>query len=190
MTKVCARDLVTRLVDVFRGHGFDGASLTVLADGTGLGRASLYHHFPGGKEAMARAAYDRVSRDFTRHVLAPLAGSDPPSERLMRMVDGLDAFYDGGRNACLVDVFTIGSGREHFAADIADAISYWNASVARVVAEAGISQAEAVRRAEDAVMVVEGALVLARATGRLEPFRRALEDLPARLLRPEGVVPA
>ncbi|NND49803.1 MAG: TetR/AcrR family transcriptional regulator, partial [Rhizobiales bacterium] len=73
-----SRTITGRLVDIFRREGFDGASLTILAKGTGLGRASFYHHFPGGKSDMARAAYERASRDFTKAVLAPLAGSSPP----------------------------------------------------------------------------------------------------------------
>jgi len=50
-------DLICKLTDVFRNVGYDGASLAVLADATGLKKASLYHRFPGGKEQMAEEVF-------------------------------------------------------------------------------------------------------------------------------------
>ena len=43
------KDLVDKLTDIFCEYGYDGTSLTILSQNTGLGRASLYYHFPGGK---------------------------------------------------------------------------------------------------------------------------------------------
>src|SRR6478752_6301170 len=46
-------DLLARLMDLFREKGFDGASLSDISESTGLGKSSLYHHFPNGKEEIA-----------------------------------------------------------------------------------------------------------------------------------------
>ena len=73
MKIVSYKDLVDNLIDIFCKYGYDGTSLTILAKNTGLGRASLYYHFPGGKEEMANAVYEKISRDFTKLVLSPLA---------------------------------------------------------------------------------------------------------------------
>ena len=181
--RLTPRTITGRLVDIFRREGFDGASLTVLANGTGLGRASFYHHFPGGKADMAHAAYERASRDFTKAVLAPLAGSSPPQERLHRMVNGLDAFYDGGRGACLIDVFSLGGARDLFRDEIAEALGYWAHAIARVLVEAGISRDEARARAENVIIAVEGALVVSRGSGSTEPFRRVLNAIVPDLLQ-------
>ena len=53
-------EVVDRLLTAFRRKGYDGASLADLSAATGLGRSSLYHYFPGGKEEMARAVLDRA----------------------------------------------------------------------------------------------------------------------------------
>ena len=180
--RLTSRTITGRLVDIFRREGFDGASLTILAKGTGLGRASFYHHFPGGKSDMARAAYERASRDFTKAVLAPLAGSSPPGERLQRMVNGLDAFYDGGRGTCLIDVFTLGGARDLFRDEITEAVAYWSDAIVRVLEEAGLDHAEAKSRSESTIVAVEGALVLCRASQSSEPFRRVLERIVPELL--------
>ena len=41
------------LGEVFRAHGYEGASLTLITQATGLGKGSLYNFFPDGKEQMA-----------------------------------------------------------------------------------------------------------------------------------------
>ena len=38
------------LAEAFRQYGFEGASLSMLSEATGLGNGSLYHFFPGGKD--------------------------------------------------------------------------------------------------------------------------------------------
>src|SRR4029078_11124737 len=43
-------EMFSRLMDLFREKGFDGASLADISESTGLGKSSLYHHFPNGKE--------------------------------------------------------------------------------------------------------------------------------------------
>jgi len=42
-------DIVPKLGEIFREHGFEGASLALIGQKTGLGKSSLYHFFPGGK---------------------------------------------------------------------------------------------------------------------------------------------
>lgn len=177
-----ARVLTDTIAGIFRKEGYDGASLSNLAAQTGLGKASLYHHFPGGKSDMANAVYDRVSAAFTREVLACLAGKGAPEDRLERMAKALEAFYDGGERACLIDVFSIGGAREDFATKLSEAVNYWVSSIARTLGDAGVEKHLAQARAEDAVIAIEGALVVARATGNTAPFRRTVEGLPARLL--------
>jgi AcrR family transcriptional regulator len=181
---VTRRELEGRAADAFRAHGFDGASISVLSEATGLRRASLYHHFPGGKDEMAASVLARVSAEFTRTVLAPLGGRADPRARILAMVDGLDRFYDGGTKACLIDVFSFGTTQAPLRAALGRAVAYWVDVLARTLAEAGLDPESARGAAEDAVIAVEGALVLARATGSTEPFRRTLSALPGRLIGP------
>ena len=55
-------EVVERLLAVLRRDGFEGASLSVLSEATGLGRSSLYHHFPDGKSDMGHLdAWGRCS---------------------------------------------------------------------------------------------------------------------------------
>lgn len=172
--------VVERLTDVFRRRGYEGATLQHLAEAAGLQKASLYHRFPGGKRDMAEAVLVAADAWFASHVFEPLAESDnhSPRERLVAMTRALTRFYDKGDSPCLLDSISLGEGSDLFAEHTRRSVRAWIVAVARVAEEAGIEPSEATRRAEDAVMRVEGALVLTRATGNRRGFRRVMAELP------------
>ena len=174
--------VVASLLRTFRRNGYDGASLSRLSDETGLRRASLYHHFPGGKEDMARAVVVSAGKDFQDAVLAPLQGSGTPEERVAGMAAALSAFYDGGKEACVLALMTIGEGRDALAPEVREGLQGWIDAFTAVVAEAGRPEPVARERAQNAVARVQGALVLARGLGDTAVFERTIADLPRDLL--------
>jgi TetR/AcrR family transcriptional repressor of lmrAB and yxaGH operons len=46
-----------------------------------------------------------------------------------------------------------------------------------------VREGEAERRAEDALVAVQGSLVVSRALASTAPFARVIEEMPGRLLR-------
>jgi len=176
-------DLLDRLAAVFRARGFAGASLAELSSATGLKRASLYHRFPGGKEQMAHEVLTAAADWLEREVIAPLAGESPPGVRVAALQDALARFYDGGRQACLLNMLSSARVEDGpFAAEIGAMFARLIDAFAALAEEAGHPPAEARVRAERAVMLLQGGLVLARGTGCVAPFRRALEALRQELL--------
>jgi len=65
MAKITDAQLTDALTDVFRTYGYEGATLSRISEATGLQRASLYHRFPGGKEAMARFHSSYANLQYT-----------------------------------------------------------------------------------------------------------------------------
>ncbi|MEM8637429.1 MAG: TetR/AcrR family transcriptional regulator [Cyanobacteria bacterium P01_G01_bin.54] len=176
-------DVVPKLVSVFRQYGYEGATLSRISTATGLGRASLYHHFPQGKQGMAAAVLEHISETFRELVLAPLQTQAEPIARLMAMSQGLAQFYDQGRRACFLDIFSLGEAGELFQTRNQRAIQAWIAAIAQVLQEAGLPAAIAEHRAQEAVMQIQGGLIVAR-LGNAAPFLRILAALPQRLLAP------
>lgn len=174
--------VVASLLRAFRRDGYDGASVSRLSDETGLRRASLYHHFPGGKEDMARAVVISAVKDFNDRVLSPLRGPGTPERRVAVMAAALSTFYGGGEEACVLALMTIGEGREALAPDVREGLQGWIDALASVVGEAGRPEPVARERAQDAVARVQGALVLARGLGDMAVFKRTVENLPRDLL--------
>lgn len=172
-------------MQTFREHGYEGASLSRISKLTGLGKASLYHHFPGGKEDMGMAVLESVGVWFNENVRRPLAESGPPKARLRRMTDALEEFYAGGRKPCLLELFAVGEARSSFGSALAQTSRQWQAAMAEVLVEAGFDQEVANQRALDALIQIQGALVVSRAMEDPTPFQRTMRSLPGRMLRKE-----
>jgi TetR/AcrR family transcriptional repressor of lmrAB and yxaGH operons len=175
-------EVVMRLLAVFQAHGYDGASLAELSTATGLGKSSLYHYFPGGKADMARAVIARVNRWLVETAIRPLRGPGTPARRLARMLDALDAFYAGGRKCCVLGNLVMGGARRLVQAELRAAFELWIRALADLAVEAGVPRARARERAEDAVVAIEGALIVAGGRDNPAPFRRALRRIPGLLL--------
>jgi TetR/AcrR family transcriptional repressor of lmrAB and yxaGH operons len=182
-TAALTRDeIVLRILAAFREFGYEGASLARLSSATGLGRSSLYHHFPKGKEDMANAAMSAVGAWFGENVLATLVGEEAPARRLENFAGKLAEFYRQGEASCLTDVFTIGEAGAVFQQRIGERMKLLIAALAKIARESGVERGEALRRAEDTVVRIQGSLIVSRALGDTAPFLRAMAQLPRQLL--------
>lgn len=174
-------EVIDRLAAVFRQHGYEGASLKRLSAATGLGRSSLYHHFPRGKEDMAVAVLDRANAWIGEHVAGALKGAGPPPARLELAGRKLLEFYDHGRASCLLDLFATGEARVLFGGTVRQALLTMAHAFRDLAVDAGVAPDEAARRGEDAVIALQGALIVARGLGSPDPFERTIRELPERL---------
>ncbi len=184
--KITEDRLLERLTRVFQERGYEGASLSLIAQATGLGRASLYHRFPGGKADMALAVLDRADHWFATHVLAPLSGDGAPSGRVRAMADRLRQFYHGGKRSCLLHTLAIGRDGGEIRAHIEHSLQGWQGAMEQIAKQASLSGTEARRRASEALLRIQGALVVSRGIGDNKPFLRVLRELPELLTGGEG----
>lgn len=180
--KVTRDDAVEAITETFREFGYGGASLARLSAASGLGRSSLYHHFPKGKEDMAAAAREHVVHSVRSAFLDDLLGEGNPAERLSAARKGLEAFYGGGNKACLVELFGIADAVEALPGAAGAMAKAMTDGFAKLAEDAGASRAEAREKAELAVIELEGALVVARALETSQPFFRVLGRLETILL--------
>lgn len=176
--------VVERILQVFRRYGYDGASLTLISQATGLGRSSLYHYFPRGKEDMAEAVMEHVAAFFRDHVLAPLSGPGTPHERMARFAAGLDAFFQHGNAPCLTNLFAIGEAGDKFQPSLAERITRLRSELAALAEQSGQPPEQAAQRAEDVLIALHGSLVLSRGLASNAPFERIIAEMPQRLLGP------
>jgi TetR/AcrR family transcriptional regulator, lmrAB and yxaGH operons repressor len=170
-------EVLDRLMETFRAQGYDGASLTALSDASGLGRSSLYHHFPGGKQDMAHQVLQHLAVGLEADLLAPLRAPGSPAVRFTAMLSALDDFYDHGRKACLLERLCASVERDHFATPLAGVFRAWMDALTRLGCDAGLSPQDAAIRAEDVVVRVEGALVVAAGLGDPLVFSRTLDRI-------------
>jgi membrane-bound lytic murein transglycosylase B len=90
----------------------------------------------------------------------------------------LKDFYRRGTLWCVLDAMTLGGGPESLRDAVRAAYSAWLDAFARIAREAGFSAAAAQARGQQALIEIEGSLVVARVTGDSKPFLRVVERLP------------
>lgn len=177
-------EVIDRLMLVVRRSGYDGASLAELSKATGLGKSSLYHYFPDGKDDMVRAVLEHLETQLRDSVFTPLRGTGPARRRVEEMVKTIDEYYRGGREACVLGNLVLGTSRTRFRRQLQAIFDEWIEALAGALVDAGLGRALARARAEDAVIRIEGALVLAGAMGDVSLFARSLKQMPSDLLAP------
>ena len=175
-------EVLRALAEVFRAHGYEGASLALITEATGLGKGSLYHLFPGGKQQMAAEVLAEIDGWFQLNIFAPLRDAGDPTQAIVAMLAGVDDYFRSGHRVCLVGMLALGAARDSFAGAVGDYFARWHAALAALLRRSGLSNSQAQRRAEDALLTIQGALVLARARDDARVFRRALSELKTRLL--------
>lgn len=169
--------VIDRLMGVFQSVGYDGASLSELATATGLQKASLYHRFPNGKQAMAAAVLDHVA-EWNRTQLADILCSSAPTEtRLTTALTAIRQIYDGGRLACVLRALSHGTAADLFREQIAGIFSEWVAAFARLAHDFGFETEVARRLAESTLIRVQGSLILAQTLQQPGVFEQTLRDI-------------
>lgn len=176
-------DVLPLLAEVFREHGYEGASLQLISQATGLGKGSLYHFFPGGKAEMAAAVLAEIDDWFERELYAPLRAAEDESvaAAIDAMFAAVDAYFRGGGRVCLIGALALGAARDRFGAAIASYFARWVAALADALQRAGCDATTAAALAEATVAGIQGALVLTRALDDPAVFRRTLLALRERL---------
>lgn len=170
------------LLGLFRQYGYDGATLAKISAATGLGKASLYHHFPGGKDDMVETVLDYLESWMGQNIVQPLEQPGDPQARLQHMCDRLSEVYQGGTQPCLSAILLLGSARDVFHDRIQAIYQRWLDAIATVLRDAGMPATLAQQRAEDGLIRIQGALVLAQGLNQAAPFQRVMQQLPNQLL--------
>jgi len=174
--------VIKDLAEVFREHGFQGASLAHISKATGLGKGSLYHAFPGGKDDMAAAVLSDIDAWFEASVFTPLDDpSAPASKAIDHMLDTCAEYFQCGGRVCLVGVFALSDTRDTFADAVNGYFRRWADALSGALRRSGLSRAQARSVSEDVLAGIQGGLVIARAFDDNSYFEREIKRLRARL---------
>jgi AcrR family transcriptional regulator len=164
-------------------QGVTGTGLRDVVQHADAPRGSLQHYFPEGKEQLVREALALAGRTASRTVRRLQERDEPirPSEVFAAMVDAwrgwlTETDYALGCPvvATVADAVTAAPGLRVAAAETFDV---WQASVADVLASAGIPAERAPALAALLLSALEGAIVMSRARRSLDPLDTVLAEL-------------
>ena len=181
--KVTDDVVIEQLLTVFRSVGYDGATMAELAQATGLQKASLYHRFPDGKQAMAQAVLDYIDQASQTDLVAVLLNTAlPPAGRLNTALAVIDALYDGGQLSCVLRALSLGSAADRFRGQIAGIFGGWLNGFTQLALDLGKTENEANQLARSVVVRVQGVLILAQTLQQPNLFGQTLAEIKADFL--------
>ncbi|AHI26329.1 transcriptional regulator, TetR family [Komagataeibacter xylinus E25] len=170
-------EIIDRLFSVFRERGFEGASLADLSRGTGLGKSSLYHHFPGGKAEMVELVLARSVKLIDDAVLDAAKAASPLKTRARRIVGTFEQLFAGGRAPCVLGRLASAEVGPAARQNLHRAFEHWIEAIDQLARDSGMSPEQAHIFAEDWVARLQGALTLQAGIGTTGPFERVLRSL-------------
>lgn len=185
--------IVVAAARLLQRQGYVGTGIKQIAKEAQATLGSVYHFFPGGKEAVAVAAIAHSDREFATLLGEALDSEDDPAEAIeacaRRLATELRA--SGWIDGCPVTAAaleTLGTESEIQRA-CADALRGWERLVVDKLLRCGFQTQDARELATTIVGALEGAEVTAQVVRSEEPLLAAGRQL-ARLVRSYGVSPS
>lgn len=181
--KVLEKEILEGLTKVFREKGYEGASLTDLAEVTGLKKASLYHRFPKGKQGMAEAVLRNVNNWVQENVFSVLQDETLPAEdRLKNALCQISVLYTGGKQTCIYRALSMQAGLDLFAEQINGGMQSWITNFKKIGLALNFQEDVAYEHALQTLIEIQGALVTARNMKDSNIFRQSLQKIENRYL--------
>lgn len=176
--------VIEQLLRIFRSVGYDGATMAELAQATGLQKASLYHRFPYGKLAMARAVLNHIETASQTDIVVVLQQKEVlPTTRLKTALAAIHSLYNGGELSCVLRALSLGTAAPVFKEQIARIFTGWLTGFAQVARALSKSDSEATRLAQSVVVRIQGVLILAQTLQQPDLFQQTLIDIESDFLR-------
>ena len=151
-------------------RGLQGASLAEILELADAPRGSVYHHFPGGKDELISAAVELAGR----RSLDTLGGLDGQPPAVVA-----DRFFAAWREllirsrfraGCSVLAVTVAADSHELITRSGAVFDAWRDRLAELLSAGGMMSMDARRAATTLIAMSEGAVVMSRAAGSIEPL--------------------
>lgn len=151
-------------------RGLQATSFSEVLEFTGAPRGSIYHHFPGGKDQLVKAALDFVTAQMGSY-FSPKEGAPPEevTDLFLRLWRGILLRFEF-KAGCAVVAVTVAADSPELLDHTASIFRAWRSRLAGLFAVGGVAKDDAIRFAATLVAASEGAVVLSRGERSLEPF--------------------
>ncbi len=179
--KVHDEDVLNALTKVFRAKGFEGASLSEIAEETGLKKASLYHRFPEGKKQMAEAVFDFIGEWVDNNIFNVMIDENiSPTRRLEKSLANIKFLYNGGGSSCILRTLSMKVGIEMFGSQIKEGMEMWIKHFNELGLAFKQTKAQAKANAVQSLIDIQGSLVVAHGLNDLSIFDKTITGIKQR----------
>lgn len=166
---------VDKLGPVFRKHGYDASSLSIIQKATGMSKSSLYYKFPNGKSQMVEEVIEARGEWLRDNVFVPLRDDRQPATRIKEMFGFVDQHYEHGISACLLGVLALSDSATQYSAGLSEIFREWIEALSVPLKDGGVDEPAAIELSQDCILRIQGGLIVSRALDSNHPFVNALE---------------
>jgi TetR/AcrR family transcriptional repressor of lmrAB and yxaGH operons len=175
--------MVQAAFELFRKRGYHATAFSDVVRESGAPRGSIYFHFPGGKQELARETIALAGDEIEEMVEAAAGRADDPGS-LVRALGEIVASRleeSGYQSGCSIAtmVLELAPYDEELSAEFDAVFARWRAALVAQFEQMGVAPERAAVLAELVMSAIEGALVLSRAARGPEPFRSTVDALIA-----------
>jgi AcrR family transcriptional regulator len=152
--------------ELFRRHGYNGTSLAQISAASGATVGSIYHFFPGGKEALAAAVIETTAGVYRELFVSIATEATDPAQAFVDFFGGAAAVLleSGYIDPCPIGGIAreVANTSEVLRVAATHAFQSWIEAARDHLTNAGVPPTTAAELATVFVATVEGAFVLSR----------------------------
>lgn len=169
--------------ELFRRHGYNGTTLAQISEASAATIGSIYHFFPGGKEALAVAVVETTGAVYRELFESIVAEADGPAAAYLDFFTGAAAVLEESDfiDPCPIGTIAreVANTSEPLRQAASSAFDSWIAAAHAHLTAAGIPSDIAEELATVFVSTVEGTFVLSRTQRSTTPLTTAGRHLAA-----------
>lgn len=158
--------IIVATTELFRRQGYNGTSLAQISAASGATIGSIYHFFPGGKEALATAVVDTTAGVYRELFVAIATEATDPVQAFVDFFAGAAAVLEASDyiDPCPIGGIAreVANTSEPLRVAAANAFQSWIDAAHEHLVKAGVAAATASELAELFVATVEGTFVVSR----------------------------
>ena len=152
--------------ELFRRYGYNGTSLSQISVAANATIGSIYHFFPGGKEALAVAVVETTGNIYRQLFELIVQEASDPAQAYVDFFAGAAAVLEesGYIDPCPIGGLAreVANTSEPLRLAAANVFDSWIDAATRHLVDAGVSSEQAAQLAQVFVATVEGTFVLSR----------------------------
>ena len=167
--------------ELFAQRGYHACAFSDVVHESGAPRGSIYFHFPGGKQELAREAIRLAGDGIGETVAQAAARADGPGSLVRALAETMVERLEASeyRHGCSIAtmVLELAPYDEELSVEFDKVFARWRAALVGCFEAWGIVPESGVVLADLVMSAFEGALILSRAARTPEPFSRTVEAL-------------
>ena len=169
--------IIEKLIPIVCNKGYSEMSISCISEATGLKKSSIYHFFANGKSQIALEIIQFVQNLLSESFTEIMNSGDLPFRTLHKALDVLSEFYGAGKRNCLIDVMTIGN-TDHKMQEASGGLAYKLIDIFKtILISADLDAKNAEKKSIEIVTLLQGSLVLSRATHNNQFFVNCIRSL-------------